>query len=156
MLKSMQLSLNYQNQTYKNKYNDPSFHGKFKGLILKKDLYINNIFISHFGKKKRNGAHKNNRKNVLTEIILNPKSVVLTKMKRQNEMIDCFDNLLNQEKAKKYLSNPYFSKYGEDYFPVIRKKVPFSNSLLRNNINTISTLGNSTIITKHNANLPII
>lgn len=152
----MQLSLNYHNPISKNKYNDPSFHGKFKGLILKKDLYINNIFLSHFGKKKKNDVNKNRRKNVLTEIILNPKSVVLTKMKRQNEITDCIDHLINQEKVKKYLSNPYFSKYGEDYFPVIRKKVPFSNSLLRNNINTISTLGNSTIISKHNGNLPII
>ena len=137
----LKITLKQPNTTsfFKGKYHNPTFQSKFKGHVLKKDLYINNILLSHFGREnKSTKTHKAKRRN-LTEVILTPKSVIISRNSQNEGIKDYFDKIIERNKTRHYLKNPLLTKYGDDYFNKTTSHM-FTNTFIRKNLNTLSTL----------------
>lgn len=120
------------------KYHNPTFQNKFSGHVLKKDLYINNILLSHFGKEKQRTATHKAKRRTLTEVILTPKSVIISRNSKEELIKDCYDKIIERNKTRYYFRNPLLTKYGDDYFNNTSSHM-FNNTFIRNNVNTIST-----------------
>lgn len=126
------------NSFLKVKYHNPTFQNKFSGHVLKKDLYINNILLSHFGKDIRSSATHKKKRRIFTEVILTPKSVIISRNSHKKEIKDCYDEIIERNKTKYYFRNPLLTKYGDDYFNNTSSHI-FNNTFIRKNVNTIST-----------------
>ena len=137
MLKPKPLPLKQLNAAsfLKVKYHNPTFQNKFSGHVLKKDLYINNILLSHFGKEKQRTATHKAKRRILTEVILTPKSVIISRNSKEELIKDCYDKIIERSKTRYYFRNPLLTKYGDNN----TSSHMFNNTFIRNNVNTIST-----------------
>ena len=98
------------------KYNNPTHSQKYKGLFLKKDIYIQNLIHNHYVTNKK--LIKNKTYVLKKKSSSIPKEIILNANFPLKETKNLFQIYLSRKDRKIFDENPFISKYGSFNFGV--------------------------------------
>ena len=101
------------------KYNNPTHSQKYKGLFLKKDIYIQNLIHNHYVTNKK--LIKNKTYVLKKKSSSIPKEIILNANFPLKETKNLFQIYLSRKDRKIFDENPFISKYGSFNFGVNNK-----------------------------------